>query len=69
MLSLINLDKDSYETLCLVEKHPDRAEALLDEDTYKYFVKNKVLVKEYEDKDYIKNCHILNVMHVQKRAN
>lgn len=53
MLSLINLDKDSYETLCLVEKHPDRAEALLDEDTYKYFVKNKVLVKEYEDKDYI----------------
>ena len=53
MLSLMNLDKVSYETLCLVEKHPDKAETLLDENTYKYFVKNKILVKEYEDKDYI----------------
>lgn len=53
MLSLINFDKESYKTLCLIKKHPDKAEELLDENTYKYFVKNKILVKEYEDKDYI----------------
>ncbi len=53
MLSLISLDKESYNTLLACEKEPDRANALVDTETFEYLVKNKILVDDFEDNNYI----------------
>lgn len=53
MLSLIKLDKESYDKLLKIRKNPDRAKFLLSETDYTYFVNAKVLVSEQEDSNYI----------------
>lgn len=53
MLSLIKLDKDSYNRLLKIRENPDHAEILLNETDYTYFVNAKVLVPEQEDRNYI----------------
>lgn len=53
MLSLISLDKESYNALLACEKEPDRANALVDSETFEYLVKNKILVDDFEDNNYI----------------
>lgn len=53
MLSLIKLDEKSYNILLKIRENPDNAKILLSEADYRYFVRAKVLVPEYEDVNFI----------------
>ena len=49
MLSLINLDRESYNALLACEKNPDKAKELVDTETFEYLIRNKILVDDFED--------------------
>jgi conserved domain protein (fragment) len=53
MLSLINLDRESYNALLACEKNPDKAKELVDTETFEYLIRNKILVDDFEDTSYI----------------
>ena len=69
MLSLLSFDKETYNILLSCEEEPDKADSLIDTETFDYLVKNKVLVDDFEDINYINKLSFVKKYACEKREN
>lgn len=67
MLSLLSFDKETYNILLSCEEEPDKADSLIDTETFDYLVKNKVLVDDFEDINYINKLSFVKKYACEKR--
>lgn len=53
MLSFIKLDEETFNQFKRIRKEPNNAEEILGKEKLEYVIKNKILVNDYDDEEYI----------------
>lgn len=69
MSSLIRLDEDSFRTLMTVADDPEKGVQQIDKETFDYLVRNKILVNDYEDVNYIHKLRYAKMAALEEKSN